>query len=463
MSSTIAATSSPHPSEATTRGTDDRKAKSAVRAGVLAYFVDMYDIYLPVLALLPATAYFQSTDVGSSTASLLSALVFVSALIARPLGSAVFGHFADTRGRKKSTLVAVGGFGITTLLIAMLPGYETIGIFSIGLLIALRFVDGFFLGGEYTTAVPLAMEWSPKSKRGLYGGIITSMSPAAYGAIALIALLLLKVMPSAGVDSAYVQWGWRIPFVIGAVLAAILFRFYARAVEEPPTDRAVEAVRSPLVMLFSSEHRNDLIQVFVLMTGTWFATNMSSAVLPGLLSAQVGLDSMQITIAMAVMMAVCTVAYIAFGALSQRIGRRAFFISYGISVTVVGSLAHLAVMKLTGNYALTVALVTVLGVFTICAPAAVASYITERFPANVRASGYGVAYSLALIIPAFYAFYLDTLDDIMPRYLAPIVMIALGGCLVVLAAAWGPETKDVDMGFAPTDVDAPVAGVKVAQ
>src|SRR5690606_768270 len=127
---------------------DPEKARAAVRAGVLAYFVDQFDIYLPIVVLAPATAYFQSTDLDPQTSAILTALVFASTLIARPLGAAVFGHFADTTGRKKTTLVAVAGFGITTLLIACLPGYASIGLWSVGLLIALRFVDGFFLGGE---------------------------------------------------------------------------------------------------------------------------------------------------------------------------------------------------------------------------------------------------------------------------------------------------------------------------
>jgi hypothetical protein len=92
---------------------DDRKATAAVRAGVLAYYVDMYDIYLPLLTLLRAAACFQSQNLSAGTASILSAAVFVSTLLARPLGSAVFGHFADTRGRKKTGHVSLPSVGDT--------------------------------------------------------------------------------------------------------------------------------------------------------------------------------------------------------------------------------------------------------------------------------------------------------------------------------------------------------------
>src|SRR3569833_2062311 len=172
-------------------GPDMTKVRAAVRGGALAYFVDQFDIYLPIVVLAPATIYFQSASLSASTPALLASLVFASTLIGRPLGAIIFGHFADTVGRKRTTRVAVGGFGIITLLTACLPGHETIGMWSVGILIALWFVDGIFLGGEYTTAVPLAMEWSPKHTRGLFASLNTSTSPAACAVIAAITLLML--------------------------------------------------------------------------------------------------------------------------------------------------------------------------------------------------------------------------------------------------------------------------------
>ncbi|WP_329013203.1 MFS transporter [Streptomyces sp. NBC_00690] len=425
------------------------KAKAAVRAGVLAYFVDQFDIYLPIIALAPASAYFQSTDISTSAAALLNAFVFASTLIARPIGAMIFGHFADTRSRHKSTLVAVAGFGVTTALIAVLPGYETIGIASVVLLIALRFVDGIFLGGEYTTAVPLAMEWSPRNRRGLVSGSITCTSPAAYAVVAAITLVLLSVMPSADVDSAYVQWGWRIPFAIGALLAVVLFLAYRREVEEPNTERTTQG-GSPLAQLVKGEHRRSMIQIFVLMTGTWLACNAGLAVLPGLLSSHVGLTNTEVTVTMMVATAVTAVTYPLFGILSQRIGRRPFYIGYGIAV-VVGAPAYALAMNRDNGLGMTMVICSVVTVFTIGTFAPIAAYLTERFPASIRASGYGVGHSLALIIPAFYAFYLDGLAGFMPDYYAPVVLVVLAGALISVGALAGPETKDVDMGPQTTD------------
>src|SRR3569833_1928441 len=265
-------------------GPDMTKVRAAVRGGALAYFVDQFDIYLPIVVLAPATIYFQSAS-----------LVVASTLIGRPLGAVIFGHFADTIGRKRTTLVAVGGFGTITLATACLPGHETIGMWSVGRLSGRRFADGIFLGGEYTTAVPLAMEWSPKHKRGLYASIITSTSPAAYAVIAAITLLMLQLLPSAGLHSAYVQWGWRVPFLVGALLSALLFRYYLKQVHEPPAELTGERHKLPFGRLLVRYPRA-LAQAFVLMTGTWLATNMEAAVTPAQLKAHLLLASKQVTL-----------------------------------------------------------------------------------------------------------------------------------------------------------------------
>ncbi len=423
---------------------DPVKVRAAVRGGVLAYFVDQFDIYLPIVVLAPAAIYFQAANLSPATTALLSSLVFASTLIGRPLGAIIFGHFADTVGRKRTTLVAVSGFGVVTLAIACLPGHETIGTWSIGLLIALRFIDGIFLGGEYTTAIPLAMEWSPKHKRGLYASVITSTSPTAYVMIAAITLLVLQVVPSAGLHSAYVQWGWRIPFVIGALLAAVLFRYYLKQVHEPPAALTGEKHKLPFVRLLR-RYPKALGQVFVLMTGTWLTTNVEAAVTPAQLASHLHLTSKQVTLTMLVINAAAALSYPLFGLLSQRIGRRRFYIGYGLAVLVIGTGSYSLLMTSNGGLGAVLGFGVLIGVFTVGTFGPIAAYLTERFPASIRSTGYGVGYSLALIAPAFYQFYLQRLGSFMPAHLAPVVLLVLAGALISLGGFLGPETKDVDM------------------
>jgi len=112
--------------------------------------VDLFAIYLPIVVLAPAIGYFLSPDLGTSAIALVSGSIFAATLVGRPLGAAIFGHFADTIRRKRTAELSVIGFGVATLLIGLLPGYEQWGIVAVILLIVLRFVDGIFLGGEYT-------------------------------------------------------------------------------------------------------------------------------------------------------------------------------------------------------------------------------------------------------------------------------------------------------------------------
>ena len=177
----------------------------------------MFDVYLPFAVLAPALSYFIPAS-GAAQATIFY-VVFAVTLIGRPIGSAIFGHFGDRVGRRQTTLISVAGFGIVTLVIAALPGYDAWGNAAIAILVVLRLLNGIFIGGEYTAANPLAMEYSPKEKRGLYAAFIHIGYPAALVCVSLLATVMLKFARSGGPASAYAVWGWRIPFVIGALLS----------------------------------------------------------------------------------------------------------------------------------------------------------------------------------------------------------------------------------------------------
>jgi MFS family permease len=170
------------------------------------------------VALAPAIGYFLSPEIAPGPASLILALMFAATLVGRPLRALIFGHLADRGGRKRATLIAVGGFGALTVVIGLLPGYETLGMTAVVLFVALRFIVGIFVGGEYTAASPLAMESAPKHRRGLYGALIMTGFPLAFVTMSLLTLLMLEIAPADGLDSPYVQWGWRTPFIVGGIL-----------------------------------------------------------------------------------------------------------------------------------------------------------------------------------------------------------------------------------------------------
>ena len=169
----------------------------------------------------------------------------------------LFGNIADRLGRKKATVWAMLGSAIGTALIVALPGFNSIGITAVFLLVAMRFITGIFLGGQYTGAVPLAMESAPPAKRGLYGGLISMGFPIAFCVVSLITYVVLAVtaVPGAATNSAYIEWGWRIPFAIGAIFTFVFAIFYHRTVQESPAFRKRTAdAPSPLRQLFKGRH-----------------------------------------------------------------------------------------------------------------------------------------------------------------------------------------------------------------
>lgn len=417
----------------------------AIRVGVIGYFADQYSIILPVIALGPALVYFIPADLPVETKALTLNAIFAATLLGRPVGALILAPLADRIGRKKVTILSLIGFGIASALIALLPGYAAVGGWAIALLVLLRFIDGVFLAGEYSAAVPLAMEWSRPHRRGRVSGLITMNNPLAYAFLSGVVVLLLALLPSGGLDSAYVQWGWRLPFFVGALFAFGVAIYTARRVVEPP----LSGIRSahPLVSLVRGSNRRDFAQTFLMMTGVWLAIQPTLFVLPGLLTTTVKLSATTLTLVLLLAQLVVAASYPLAGELSQRIGRRAFYIAMGPVVAVIGSvLFGLAVGVVDVPVWLT--FLFVLGSLLATSPlfAPIAAYLTERFQASHRASGYGIAYSIALVIPSFYGLYIEWFSDIVPRQFAPIFLLVIGGVLISIGAALGPETKNAVMG-----------------
>jgi MFS family permease len=432
------------------------RARHAVRGAWMGFFVDMFDIYLPIVVLAPAIIYFVSPQMNEATTAIVNGSIFAATLLGRPIGAFIFGHLGDTIGRRRTTIIAVSGFGVATLLIAFLPGYAQWGIAAAIIFILLRFIDGIFLGGEYTAASPLAMEYSPKEKRGFFGALIMTGYPLAYATISLITLILVQLIPAGGLNSPYVQWGWRIPFVIGALMAFALVYYYVTSVAESEVfEAAAESEsegggRSPIMELFKGPNLSSFLQVFVMMSGFWLTLYTAAAMLPGLLTSELKLSPTNLTITLVIAYVILAAAYIAAGVIGQRIGRRLFLIAASVIMATVGTfLYYVLVGTAPQNLFAVIVLVTIVTVLITWVWALATVYINERFHTGVRASGFGIGYSLAVIPPAFYAFYQSGLASFMPFKYTPLPLLVIGALLILIGAVWGPETKDVDFAEEP--------------
>jgi MFS family permease len=422
-------------------------ARTSILGGVITLFIDSYDIYLPVLVLPAALHYFLPDSMSSTLKATIDTVIFTITLIGRPIGGPIFGNLADRIGRKRVAMITGTAFTIITGLIACLPGYKQWGYLPLVLLIALRLLNGIFLGGGYAGPIPLAIERAPKRLRGLVGGIIVLGAPLAFVVISLIQLLVLNHLS----PSTFVVWGWRIPFAFGAVLGALYLLFFSRLVPEiemRELETARAAKRPPLVELFRGPGSRPLIQVVVLMTGMWFASQMTVSFQPVVLLTVLHQDPSDVSWFL-VISSLCTgLGMVGYGALSQRTGRRPLLRAVAISVIVVGTLAWLFMVRFAENGSpfIAIAVMAAIASFVTNAPLGVfVVYLNERFGTSVRSAGYSTAYTFGLILPGLYTVWVKTLANIVPFAYTAMFLIPLGGLLVLVAMQLGPETRDVDL------------------
>lgn len=426
------------------------EGRKATLGAFLGLAIDFYDIYLPVVALTPAIALFIPAGLPPATKVTINFMVLAVTFLGRPVGAFIFGHLGDVIGRKRTTMIAVAGFAVMTGLVGVLPGYASWGMAAPVVLLALRFVGGIFMGGEYTSANPLALEIAPKRLRGLIGGVIQSAYPVGYIAVSITVAIILTTMPSGDLNSPYVQYGWRIPFFVGAVLALLFLVYYWSVAESEvwKSTRSKEPVTAPLRELFSGQNFRNLSQVFLLMLGLWLGVQTAISLPPTLMQTLFKLPAGAVTNGVLIGYAFLFVGFITMAVLGQAFGRRRMLVIAGVWTLSLGTLGYwlmLENIRAGGAFALTVVLLTIVLLLTVAPWGIVTTYVSERFQTGIRSSGYGIGYSLAVIPTAFTSFYLSGLSQFMPYYLTPLVLMVLAGILVVVGAWIGPETRDVDM------------------
>lgn len=429
-----------------------RRRAKAIASAYLGFTMDSYAIVVPTVALVPAIAYFL-TGADAALAALFTAMTLAATLIGRPLGSIIFGAIADRVSRQRMGFVTIAGFGVVTILIACLPGAETVGApVAIGLLLTLRFVDGVFLGGEYTAATPMAMEYAPPRSRGLFGGLVQSAASMGQVVAALVTAIVLAFVTSGDLGSQYTQWGWRIPFIVGGIAAILIAVFLRREVDDSDVQQRAQKVGNPLKeLLLRGPNLRAFLQMLVIMTGAFFMTNLVAAVVgPAILlnnAETVTAGEFPWISGIASFLGIA--GYVASGWLSDRIGRRNALIVGGVFSAIAGPVAIWAISSggLPNSFLIGACYtLAILGVGSIVGVAP--SYFNERFPTAVRSSGWGMGYSFALVIPSFAAVYIAGLERFLPVGWGGSFLWAFGAVLVVVGVLFGPETRGIDLGSA---------------
>jgi len=368
--------------------------RRAVVASTVGTAIEWYDFFLysSATGLVFAKLFFPKSD--PLVGTLQAFAVYAVGFVARPIGAAIFGHYGDRMGRKAALIATLLLMGIATFAVAFVPGYAQIGVWGAVILTALRFIQGVGVGGEWGGSVLLSMEWARTNGR---RGLIASWPQ--FGVPAGLFLANLAVLAFSAVTGAqFLEWGWRLPFVLSIVLVAVGLYIrlgvletpvFARIAAENDVERAPvaevvrrsgkEIVLSALVRL-SEQAPFYIFTAFVFAYATQALNADRNLVLYGILGAAA--------------LEFVTIPY--FGHLSDRIGRRRMYMLGAATMGIFG-FVYFALLNTLSPVLIVVAIVASL------IPHAMqygpqASFIAENFPGRVRYSGASLGYQLASLI-----------------------------------------------------------------
>ena len=389
-----------------------RNIIKVVAASMVGTSVEWYDFFLfgSAAALVFGDVFFD--EVGGTDGTLYSFMIYAVGFAARPIGGIAFGHFGDRLGRKKMLILSLLLMGGSTFAIGCLPTYAQVGLAAPLLLVVCRLIQGFAVGGEWGGAVLMAAEHGDNAKRGFWTSFVQAGVPAGN----LLAAAVLWILQVSLDDAAFESWGWRVAFLLSAVLVLIGL-FVRLSVEESPVFAAAQkemaqrkaANAMPLLEVIKHYPREILLAMGMRMSENisyYIFTVISISYLTDFLDVDGAVGTRAVLIGSAV-----TLIYIPLiGLLSDRFGRRPFYLAGAVGV---GVFSFVFFDMLDSQSAVVVVLAVVIGLlFHGLMYSPQAAFFSELFGTSVRYSGASVGYQLASVVAGG---------------IAPIVAIALLG------------------------------------
>jgi metabolite-proton symporter len=368
-----------------------------VGASLVGTTVEWYDFFLYGVAASVVFGDLFFPKGAQLTGTLLSFATFAVGFLARPIGGVVFGHFGDRLGRKNLLVLSLLMMGLATFAIGLLPTYAQVGALAPILLTVLRLIQGFALGGEWGGAVLIVSEYGDPKRRGFWASWPQAGAPAGQ----LIANGVLAGLAAFQSEAAFNSWGWRIPFLLSAVL--VLVGLWVRLrIEESPLFRAARerqeispADRLPFLEVITRYPREVLTAM-----GARMAENVAyyifTIVIATYAKEHLGLGKSFALNAVLIGAAVHFFAIPLWGALSDRVGRKPVYLFGAVGVGIWG-FVFIALLD-TKNFALAALAVTIGLILHGAMYGPQASFFTELFGTRVRYSGVSVGYQLASII-----------------------------------------------------------------
>jgi metabolite-proton symporter len=409
--------------------------------------IEWYDffLYATAAAVIFPIAFFPQED--PTTALLISFSSLAVGFLARPLGGVVFGHFGDRIGRKRTLVVALMMMGVTTTLIGFLPTYASIGVAAPILLVLLRFVQGLAIGGQWGGAMLLVTESAPADQRGWYGAYAQAGAPLG---VVLANLAFIGVSSSMS-DEAFMDWGWRLPFIASIVLIGISMyiqlkiedtqAFQSLSSAQSATDKPAETVkRSPVIEAIRKYPKRIMLAAgaFLSVQVTFYIL-IAFVISYGMQSPNLMLSKDLMLTAVLVAAAIMVPTQFYFSGLSDRIGRKNVY-RWGAILTGAWGFALFPLID-TGNPLFICLAITVGLLFLGMQYGPQAAYFTELFSTEVRYSGASLGYQLGAIIGGALAPTIAVLlwDSFGIFYVS--VYIAIAALLTLWSLSHLEETK----------------------
>ncbi|GAA1369999.1 MFS transporter [Streptomyces beijiangensis] len=442
-----------------------RSMRKVVAASLIGTTIEWYDFFLygSAAALVFNKLFFPDSD--PLVGTLLSFLTYAVGFAARPLGALVFGHYGDRIGRKKLLVVSLLMMGAATFAIGLLPTHATVGAAAPVLLTVFRLVQGFALGGEWGGAVLLVSEHGDPKRRGFWASWPQTGAPAGQ----LLATGVLSALTALLSDAAFLSWGWRVPFLLSGVLVGVGL-WVRLSVDESPLFKAAlarseerkaasDVERMPLVSVLRHHWRDVLVAM-----GARMAENISYYVITAFIlvyaTTSAGLSKQTALNAVLVASAVHFAVIPAWGALSDRIGRRPVYLigAVGVGAWMFPFFA-LIDSKSFGSLLLAV---TVGLIFHGAMYAPQAAFFSEMFATRMRYSGASIGAQFSSVAAGAPAPLIAT--ALLADYdsSTPIALYVIAAALLtVVAIGCAKETRSRDLESIAEDADpkAPAGAV----